>query len=53
MGNPIDDAAQDRINKLISEICTTFAVEFAKAYTQAVMLRPRQISNLKHVWRTI
>ena len=37
MGNPIDEAAQARINERIQEFVTTFGVEFSKAYTQCVI----------------
>jgi len=37
MGNPIDEAAQARINETIQDVITRFATEFSKAYTQAVV----------------
>eukprot|EP01038_Epipyxis_sp_PR26KG_P009540 gene9540-12850_t len=37
MGNPIDDAAQERINNLIKEICQKIVTYFAKGYAQAVI----------------
>lgn len=37
LGNPIDEATQNRINSRIQEILTTFGAEFSKAYTQAVI----------------
>ena len=37
LGNPIDEAAQARINDTINETTKMFAVEFTKAYAQAVI----------------
>lgn len=37
MGNPIDDATQQRINDRIKEVLATFGTEFSKAYTQVVI----------------
>lgn len=35
MGNPIDEAAQARINQKIEDVVKYFGIEFSKAYTQA------------------
>jgi hypothetical protein len=37
MGNPIDEAAQARINQKIEDVVKTFGMEFSKAYTQVVI----------------
>ena len=37
MGNPIDEAAQARINETIQDVIKIFSVEFSKSYTQAVI----------------
>jgi hypothetical protein len=37
MGNPIDEAAQARINETIQDALKVFATEFSKSYTQAVI----------------
>jgi hypothetical protein len=37
MGNPIDEAAQARINQKIEDVVKTFGIEFSKAYTQVVI----------------
>lgn len=37
MGNPIDEAAQARINQKIEDVVKTFGVEFSKAYTRVVI----------------
>lgn len=48
MGNPLDDAAQARINDKIQEVVKTFAVEFSKAYTQAVLLEAKNEIERPH-----
>ena len=37
LGNPIDEAAQQRINEKMQEAIKVFSIEFSKAYTQAVI----------------
>lgn len=37
LGNPIDEAAQARINDTIQDVIKIFSVEFSKSYTQAVI----------------
>lgn len=37
LGNPIDEAAQARINETIQDVIKIFSVEFSKSYTQAVI----------------
>lgn len=37
MGNPIDEAAQARINQKIEDVVKTFGLEFSKAYTRVVI----------------
>eukprot|EP00599_Poterioochromonas_sp_BG-1_P001487 CAMPEP_0173144378 /NCGR_PEP_ID=MMETSP1105-20130129/7195_1 /TAXON_ID=2985 /ORGANISM="Ochromonas sp., Strain BG-1" /LENGTH=558 /DNA_ID=CAMNT_0014058043 /DNA_START=49 /DNA_END=1725 /DNA_ORIENTATION=- len=37
MGNPIDEAAQARINQKIEDVVKYFGVEFSKAYTQVTI----------------
>jgi lipoprotein signal peptidase len=38
MGNPIDDAAQARINDKIQEVVKTFGTEFSKVILSAAFL---------------
>jgi len=42
MGNPIDEAAQARINQRIEEVVKTFGTEFAKAYTQVTLRKAKE-----------
>jgi hypothetical protein len=37
LGNPIDEAAQARINETMQDAVKIFSVEFSKSYTQAVI----------------
>lgn len=39
LGNPIDEAAQARINQKIEDVVKTFGVEFSKAYTQVTIAK--------------
>jgi hypothetical protein len=41
LGNPIDEAAQQRINETIQDAVKIFTVEFSKSYTQAVIKNAR------------
>lgn len=42
MGNPIDEAAQARINQRIEDVVKCFGVSFSKAYTQVVILKAKR-----------
>jgi len=37
LGNPIDEAEQQKINDTIQDVVKLFSIEFSKAYTQAVI----------------
>lgn len=37
LGNPIDEAEQQKINDTIQDVVKMFSIEFSKAYTQAVI----------------
>jgi len=41
MGNPIDEAAQARINQKIEDVVKTFGMEFSKAYTQVTIMKAK------------
>jgi len=48
MGNPIDDAAQARINDKIQDVVKTFGTEFSKAYTQVVLAKAKADLEPEH-----